>query len=407
MSYRLSATMSTDEMEKNAAALGNVVDLFCGVSGFGLGAINAGANVVASIDKDSALTATHHENLPSADLHLIDLANATPNKMARLLQRTYGSIDGVIGGPPCQGFSEIGRRDKGDERNSLLFQFAKIVNAVQPRYFVFENVPGLLFTNTKPMLDRALSSLSRNYDIPHPAVLDAKDYGVPTSRQRVFVIGFHKHMGIDPSFEGIQAKYGVKRATTVRHAISDLPAPVYESWNEAPWRIWGRYPKLTQKRSAYAVSRKKLPDLMTLSNTEVRRNARKGLVSGVRGTNHTPQVVERLNRLTPGSSDPVSKCPRLTWDGVCPTLRAGTGPDRGSYQSIRPIHPAEPRVITLREAARLQGFPDWYQFHATTWHGFRMLGNSVSPPVATVVLRHIASLMNGSVCENDACPTYG
>jgi DNA (cytosine-5)-methyltransferase 1 len=75
----------------------------------------------------------------------------------------------------------------------------------------------------------------------------------------------------------------------------------------------------------------------------------------------------------------------LKWDGQCPTLRAGTGSDRGSFQSVRPIHPDEPRVITVREAARLQGFPDCHFFHKTVWHSFRMIGNSVSPFVSEAV----------------------
>jgi len=84
--------------------------------------------------------------------------------------------------------------------------------------------------------------------------------------------------------------------------------------------------------------------------------------------------------------DKVSKFPRLSWDGLCPTLRAGTDSSRGSYQAVRPIHPDKNRVITPREAARLQGFPDWFQFSPTKWHSFRQIGNSVSPFVAEAVL---------------------
>ncbi|MNJ64000.1 Modification methylase BanI [compost metagenome] len=95
-----------------------------------------------------------------------------------------------------------------------------------------------------------------------------------------------------------------------------------------------------------------------------------------------------------GSVDPVGKHKRLHWDGFCPTLRAGTGSDRGSYQSVRPLHPVEDRVITPREGARLQGFPDDFIFHETVWHSFRMIGNSVSPIIAEVLLRNIRQLFD-------------
>jgi DNA (cytosine-5)-methyltransferase 1 len=84
---------------------------------------------------------------------------------------------------------------------------------------------------------------------------------------------------------------------------------------------------------------------------------------------------------------------KLDPEGYCPTLRAGTGPDRGSFQAVRPIHYLRPRVITPREAARLQGFPDWYQFDQTKWHSFRQIGNSVSPLVAEVVLRRVRKVL--------------
>ena len=92
-----------------------------------------------------------------------------------------------------------------------------------------------------------------------------------------------------------------------------------------------------------------------------------------------------------GHMDPIGRHPRLAWNGLCPTLRAGTGSDRGSYQSVRPIHPEENRVITVREAARLQGFPDNHLFHPTVWHSFRMIGNSVSPIMAEAIFSAIAA----------------
>lgn len=110
-----------------------------------------------------------------------------------------------------------------------------------------------------------------------------------------------------------------------------------------------------------------------------------GMFTGHRQTEHTAAVIRRFRDVAQGEVDAVGRHPRLAWNGQCPTLRAGTGNDKGSYQSVRPIHPTEHRVITVREAARMQGFPDWFKFHPTVWHSFRMIGNSVSPIIAHAI----------------------
>jgi DNA (cytosine-5)-methyltransferase 1 len=98
-----------------------------------------------------------------------------------------------------------------------------------------------------------------------------------------------------------------------------------------------------------------------------------------------------------GRSDPITKSYKLEWEGLCPTLRAGTGSERGAFQAVRPLHPEQGRVITVREAARLQGFPDWFEFHETKWQSFRMIGNSVSPYVSFALLKSIADRMRTAV----------
>ena len=107
---------------------------------------------------------------------------------------------------------------------------------------------------------------------------------------------------------------------------------------------------------------------------------------GASETRHSKKVIERYSEIKQGETDRFSKSRRIDPDGFCPTLRAGTGRDKGSYQAVRPLHPTENRVITPREAARLQGFPDWFQFHPTKWHSFRQIGNSVSPILAEYIL---------------------
>ena len=104
-------------------------------------------------------------------------------------------------------------------------------------------------------------------------------------------------------------------------------------------------------------------------------------------TDHTETVANRYRDLKYGEQDRISKSYKLNPNSFCPTLRAGTGPDKGSFQAVRPIHYIEARVINPREAARLQGFPDWFELPETIWHSFRQIGNSVSPIAAEAILR--------------------
>ncbi len=168
--------------------------------------------------------------------------------------------------------------------------------------------------------------------------------------------------------------------STVRDAIADLPEPT--SGATAHYR--------NLKSLSKFAKRSRVRPEHGLGSQDSRNRIASGLVNGVQTTRHTLAVIERFKSVRPGRTDNVSRCARLDWDAAAPTLRAGTGPDRGSFQSVRPIHPVRPRVITVREAARLQGFPDWFDFHETKWHSFRMIGNSVSPIMAETLLRFMA-----------------
>lgn len=105
-------------------------------------------------------------------------------------------------------------------------------------------------------------------------------------------------------------------------------------------------------------------------------------ITNSKRTVHTPSTQARFEATKPGEVEPKSRLYRLPLDGPSRTLRAGTGSDRGSHTSPRPIHPTQNRVVTVREAARLHGYPDWFRFHVTNWHGHRQVGNSVPPPLA-------------------------
>ncbi|ACL59841.1 DNA cytosine methyltransferase [Methylobacterium nodulans] len=347
-----------------------VVDLFCGCGGLSLGARNAGFKIGLSVDIDAVLTSSYKENHPGAHLRLMDVAALTGSDVRTVVG---GRVDGIIGGPPCQGFSEIGVESPDDPRRLLLRHFFRLVAEVRPKFFLMENVRGLAFEKNRPELETALQLVAGRYTILGPLKLDAAAFGAATSRPRVFVIGFDSSC-VD-SFTAGDLEQWRRPAATVREAIADLQGATEEGV-DSDGLDWWRY--------GSDIS----PSLYARRLRGTRR-----LFSGHRRIPHAPAIAERFAAVPQGGRDAVGRHARLDWNKQCPTIRAGTGPDRGSFQAVRPLHPVEPRVITVREAARLQGFPDRFVFHPTAWHSFRMIGNSVSPIVAERILKAIRSKM--------------
>lgn len=354
-----------------------LVDLFCGSGGFSRGAHQAGFDVAAAVDIDPILTSSYRYNFPNTELYLRDVAQLDG---ATLTGLAGGRIDGIFGGPPCQGFSDIGRRDPTDIRRKLLGHFFRIVAEVEPTFFVMENVRGLLSSHSRGELDAALELVEDRYHVSEPTIWDASDFGAATRRKRVFVVGMHKDKASPVRPEDLSG--WKKPAATVRDAISDLQAaqPVGEDEGFDTWRA-----ESVARPGSYAWRLRSHDDAFT----------------GHRPTAHTDKTIQRFSMVQPGRTDKVGRHPRLDWSGQCPTLRAGTGSERGSYQSVRPIHPEQDRVITVREAARLQGFPDIHRFHPTVWHSFRMIGNSVSPIMAEAIFRAIDAKLHDVSSRED------
>lgn len=345
-----------------------LVELFCGSGGFSLGAHRAGFDVAAAYDIDKILTSSYPINFPDTALHHEDVTHLTGE---RIRAAVGDDVFGLFGGPPCQGFSAIGKRASDDPRRELLWHFFRIVSEVRPQFFIMENVQGLAFADARPVLDRALELVNKDYDVLGPQVWNAADFGAATSRNRVFVIGVLKELKRPVTKEDVERRK--RKPTTVKQAMADLGSAVplpddadREGFDR--WQIRRR-----GQPSDYAWELRSPDNIFT----------------GHKATAHTDKVVERFKAVKPGTMEKIGRHPRLSWSGVCPTLRAGTGSDKGSFQSVRPIHPEEPRVITVREAARLQGFPDAHLFHPTIWHSFRMIGNSVSPIMAEAVFAAI------------------
>ncbi len=355
------------------------IDLFCGAGGMAVGFEQAGFDILLGVDVDGHHAATHARNFPYGTTLCKSVAELTGNDVRGVIG-SASDVDLIFGGPPCQGFSHMGLRDTQDPRNTLVDQFVRLVSEVKPRAFVMENVPGMLAGDTRRVLDRAISDFEKaGFRIVKPIrVLDASEFGVPQKRKRLFVIGIRSDIEREMNYPEGPCP-GQAARPTVWTAISDLPdVERYESLLDEDEIA---YDKLAD--SAYAkVARGVDIDPSDFSHP---RDWPSDICSGSLRINHSPKSVELYSVTPQGQMVPGHKLPKLSVDGICTTLRAGSDSTHGSHTAPRPVHPLLPRCITAREAARLHGFPDWFWFYPSKWHAYRQIGNAVCPPVARAV----------------------
>jgi DNA (cytosine-5)-methyltransferase 1 len=266
-----------------------------------------------------------------------------------------------------------------------------LVSDLKPKFFVFENVKGLTIGGHRRFLHEIIEEFqNRGYKVEaRYRVLNAADYGVPQGRQRLFLLGAYRGTPL-PSYpaptharrdEGTEAMFpnDILPTPTVSEALDDLPdADDFEELFDRDW-VFARF----GKPSAYAAM---------LRYPDSRKEGLELLSSSLR-TVHTKLSQRRFLETPRGAIEPVSRFLKLDPAGICNTIRAGTASDRGAFTSPRPIHPSSPRCITVREAARLHSYPDWFRFHVTKWHGFRQIGNSVPPLLAQAVAAQMVALL--------------
>ena len=360
-----------------------IINLFSGAGGFSLGAKRAGFDIAGSVEIDPQAISVYKRNFPKSPPWEKDISTVSATDILQNFDLQVGEIDGIIGGPPCQGFSHMGQNNSKDPRNELFIHFFQIVNDAVPKFFLAENVPGILSEKNVHFVEQALSKVGSRYKILDME-LTATNFGVPTKRKRVFFYGYLEDE-ID-SIESAEFESANTKTVHVKDALEGLPEKIDPLWlrEEDGWREIDKVVTGDFGSKLYAHIPDGVGDPEAITRLEVKRE-----VSGCLGTRHAKRLIDRYSEIKPGETDPISKSRRLKSDGFCPTLRAGTGSDKGSFQAVRPLHPTEDRVITPREAARLQGFPDWFQFHPTKWHSFRQIGNSVSPILAEHILRKI------------------
>jgi DNA (cytosine-5)-methyltransferase 1 len=367
------------------------IDVFCGVGGMSLGFEQAGFDVVAAFDLESRHVETYRANFRHTKSFATDLSKTTGADLRRLAGVGNRTIDVLFGGPPCQGFSVGGKRDLNDRRNTLLHDFARLVRQIRPRYFVIENVEGLLLSHARPVLASFSRRVKRaGYKLVEPIqVLDAADFGVPQRRRRTFLLGCREELPPPtyPSAQGFRGDDGREYFPRVRDAIADLPE--IELYDE----LFESDTIQTQLGAPSHYARLMRGEIVEDGDASAKRKWAAGAVTGCLRTRHSRSISRRFATTPPGEVEPVSRYHRLDWDGLAPTIRAGTGNDHGKHTAPRPIHPARARCITVREAARLHTFPDWFQFHPTRWHAFRQIGNAVPPRLARFVAAAVAEAL--------------
>lgn len=386
------------------------IDLFSGAGGLSVGFEQAGFDVAVAVEIDPIHAATHKFNFPECAVLPVSVSTLTGDAI-RKAGNISGPIDVVFGGAPCQGFSLIGQRALDDPRNGLVRDFVRLVKELDATYFVFENVKGITLGRHREFLEELIAEFQQlGYQVRIPwQVLNAYKFGVPQDRERLILLGAKAGYPL-PSYPAEKTRppsshlplVDLPIGPSVRDAIGDLPdAERYEELlrsDSVSGVRWG-------EPSPYARSLRCLDNdawhfgYPRLWDPSV-------LTSSMR-TEHTDISRQRFLETAPGCVEPISRFFKLPSEGVSNTLRAGTDSARGAFTSPRPIHYLRPRCITVREMARLHGFPDWFRFHETKWHGARQIGNAVPPPLAHAVAGAVIEAMSRPPIKPDRIVALG
>jgi len=369
------------------------VSLFSGCGGFCEGARLAGFEVAAAVEWDRFAVQTYRHNFPevplfSGDIH--DFFNPESGVWAGEADRFKGvdssTIDMVFGGPPCQGYSQIGTRLLDDPRNELYLQYVRILKTLRPRVFLMENVPNMLLLAKGRFKREVLAALAEaGYGNCGVAVVAATDYGVPQLRKRAIFFGIRDGLDLEAdaqSFLETALAEEVQPVQTVSQAIGDLPETTAIHYEDLA------YP--SSRIQSSILNEMRLDRHGLWYSKEYKQRAAGGRQRLL--NHHTKEIQERrkalIALLAPGAK--ADSLPKEVWDGARPEKWRRLDPKQPAYTILAQmhrdlsewVHPSFERWITVREAARLQSFHDGFEFKSSEWQMLKQIGNAVPPLLA-------------------------
>lgn len=349
------------------------ISLFSGAGGMDLGFLRAGFDIVAAYDNQPTMVDTYNRNLGGA--HVLDLATCDFQQLSLELSNVIGTPDIIIGGPPCQGFTSAGSRFWDDPRNKLVRNYADALRFFRPRWFVMENVEGILTTAKGEYIFEAVKRMAElGYSVYIKKVY-MQEYSVPQRRKRVILVGNREGKRFNYPTPTTPATGQIYRSSsvTLRDAIGDLEDVSDASLDQEPKVETGiklrRIHALKQGQSM-----KDLPE--DLQHDSFKRRAHRRVMDG------TPS--EKRGGAPSGLK-------RLVYDEPCLTI---TSAAPGEF-----VHPERDRMLTIRECARVQTFPDDYTFCGNRSKRILQIGNAVPPVFAQLLAEAILDADDGNAGE--------
>lgn len=351
------------------------LDLFCGIGGLTLGLKDAGFTSIGGIDIWPDALQTFELNLGLRGFHS-DLRNTSVAEIEKHFRISANTIDVLVGGPPCQGFSTVGKRDKSDPRNTLWSHFLKLVDEIKPFYVLIENVEGLQVMEAGGIRQEIINQFAQIGYCMKSKILHACDYGVPQLRKRIFFLGWLEGV-VEPEFPEPSSIIPV----TVRDAIFDLP-------NLGPG----------EKATEYTSE--------PFTEYQRARRGQQSLLFNHEAANHSAELVKVLSYIPDGGnrkSIPEALQPKSGFHNSYARLASdkpaiAVTSNMRKPSSARATHPTQNRGLTVREGLRLQSFNDSFLVHGSRTSQYLQVGNAVPPLLAKQVGQqlHDAFVSNSS-----------
>ena len=390
-----------DKSESVTERKPTAVSLFAGAGGCSLGFSQAGYDVRFATDIDACSVESYRRNFVGIPCEAADICDLNADSVLQRSGLIPGELDILLGGPPCQGFSSAGVKSSDDPRNSLMSHYVRLLEGIRPKWFIMENVEGIL-TNAggSHVCETVAACLEAGYSV-NLEKLYAQGYGLPQRRKRVLIIG--NRLGHDFVFPEPVTRFSGnifrKGQVTFSHAVGDLPAATVDSvqllafieqpQNELQTYLRGGAKTVTDHYSP-PLSKIQLERVRALQPGQTMRN----LPEHLQHQSFHKRAFRRVMDGTPVErrGGAPSGLKRLFADEPSLTIT--------SAATREFVHPIEDRLVTLRECARLQTFPDWFVFAGSAASRIQQIGNAIPPMLARTIGEHIARNFGFQACYN-------